>query len=1198
MAETITIEKSPKLEKSQDYAYLREAGINHLQSLGSKLWTDYNLHDPGVTILEMLCYAITDLGYRTAYDIEDVLGLQEGEPYFHTARHILTVNPTTVNDWRKLLMDVEGIKNAWLVPSPTNEIPIYLDGRNGVLSYAKPKEAPKVEDTRLKAGKPHPAQLLMGGLYNVRVEFEDDDEYGDLNDPVLKRSVTIDGNDGVISFTFPTWQELLKQYSGQLQLLRDFLDRGQITAIRVTQITFNELEKGYDFTLDIDFKYVEDLVVSDPGYLCKDRCEPPFEKDFPTKAFTEKYPEDKNPFKDLEYFPQPYTISGGQTDPIAGSIKGLVILARYPGRADRYESLTKELLEDNAEQRLIEFYRQKIDFTLDIVDRVWCTLHEYRNLCEDFLTIDSLKTEEVAVCAEIQIRPEADVDRVMAEILHQIDTFISPPVNFYTIQQLFDLGLTSDQIFNGPALNHGFIREEELDLAILKGVIQTSDLINIIMDIDGVMAVRSLEVANYIDGLPRTKGEAWTLKLKGDGLHVPKLSEEKSKITFFKDLLPYRADMEEVAQYVAELRLRDRKGRLKETELDLEPPIGVNQEIGVYSTIQNQFPVAYGTTVHGIPGPLTDLRKAQARQLKAFLLFFEQTLANYLAQLDHVKDLLSIRSSSAGHSYYTQAVTDPRGIEDLLMAYSTTHGFQHVQEQLQSIAEDDDLYEERKNRFLDHLLARFAESFADYTLLMYAMRDEKAGRELIEDKLKFLEDYPAVSGERGKGFNYRPTRDCKREFPHALWNTNNVVGLKKRVARLMGMEDYSRRNLTGHMFVLHKNEYTKRPPTWVWRLHDITDGSHSQLLQKRVLLQSLEYPTREEANYMITYAIAMVELGKLVIDTQKVIDRSCCNRVGKDDLLSDPPKGDPYTGLILNNMCNEVIACGPEKDSLMDATRDLTVVRDYVMGFCDLENFHVIEHVLLRPRVAGADHLLPICVEPIPETTLTDLSPEYYRDVDQRWRFRIRMDRVVLLRSQASFETLDGVKGEFALMNDLRRNRSSIERRKSVDDRHYFVVVDELGEVRASSYLYATPVELERAIKLLSGGRICSEFADPYTFRASVILPSWAGRFRDINFRRMVEKTLRSEAPAHVFLRICWIDRDQMAEFECLYRCWLLERGKLDVDSSKHTLRLNAFIDKLFALENIYPLATLHGCDGDSGSDAQVVLDLTSLGTL
>ena len=38
-----------------------------LQELCGETWTDYNLHDPGVSILEQLCYGLTDLG-RTLHE--------------------------------------------------------------------------------------------------------------------------------------------------------------------------------------------------------------------------------------------------------------------------------------------------------------------------------------------------------------------------------------------------------------------------------------------------------------------------------------------------------------------------------------------------------------------------------------------------------------------------------------------------------------------------------------------------------------------------------------------------------------------------------------------------------------------------------------------------------------------------------------------------------------------------------------------------------------------------------------------------------------------------------------------------------------------------------------------------------------------------------------------------------------------------
>jgi len=120
MQQSITIEKNPLLNEGNNYALLRQKGLEYIQQLGSKLWTDYNIHDPGITILEALCYAITDLGYRTSFDIKDLLADPPNvtpdykRQAFYTAREILTVNPWTINDFRKLLIDIDGVKNGWM----------------------------------------------------------------------------------------------------------------------------------------------------------------------------------------------------------------------------------------------------------------------------------------------------------------------------------------------------------------------------------------------------------------------------------------------------------------------------------------------------------------------------------------------------------------------------------------------------------------------------------------------------------------------------------------------------------------------------------------------------------------------------------------------------------------------------------------------------------------------------------------------------------------------------------------------------------------------------------------------------------------------------------------------------------------------------------------------------------------------------
>jgi hypothetical protein len=43
------------------YESLRREAIGHLEAMAGGPWTDFNAHDPGITILEQVCYALSDL---------------------------------------------------------------------------------------------------------------------------------------------------------------------------------------------------------------------------------------------------------------------------------------------------------------------------------------------------------------------------------------------------------------------------------------------------------------------------------------------------------------------------------------------------------------------------------------------------------------------------------------------------------------------------------------------------------------------------------------------------------------------------------------------------------------------------------------------------------------------------------------------------------------------------------------------------------------------------------------------------------------------------------------------------------------------------------------------------------------------------------------------------------------------------------
>ena len=120
MAERTGIERKKSLEDPYSFQGLKQAGIKFAQDFSGNLWTDYNLHDPGVTILDQLCYAITDLIYRTDFPVQDYLTQENGtfDPEaqaLHAPETIFPCRPITMRDYRKVLLDIiPQIDNVWL----------------------------------------------------------------------------------------------------------------------------------------------------------------------------------------------------------------------------------------------------------------------------------------------------------------------------------------------------------------------------------------------------------------------------------------------------------------------------------------------------------------------------------------------------------------------------------------------------------------------------------------------------------------------------------------------------------------------------------------------------------------------------------------------------------------------------------------------------------------------------------------------------------------------------------------------------------------------------------------------------------------------------------------------------------------------------------------------------------------------------
>lgn len=131
---SITI--SRKEERSFDYASLRLEALETVQKLCGKVWTDYNAHDPGVTILEQIVFALTELGYKTGFDIKDYLSSSNGTIDYelqalYSASAVMESFPVTPTEYSQFFKNkIQGAQSVRFTVAENGQyhVEIYMNG--------------------------------------------------------------------------------------------------------------------------------------------------------------------------------------------------------------------------------------------------------------------------------------------------------------------------------------------------------------------------------------------------------------------------------------------------------------------------------------------------------------------------------------------------------------------------------------------------------------------------------------------------------------------------------------------------------------------------------------------------------------------------------------------------------------------------------------------------------------------------------------------------------------------------------------------------------------------------------------------------------------------------------------------------------------------------------------------------------------
>jgi hypothetical protein len=240
--DALSISTGPPEHPLLDFTALLRQGLSELERIAGDQWTDFNAHDPGITLLEAMCYALSDLGYRTFHPIPDLLaeaGSGSASCLF-TPAQALTCRAVTQDDLRRVVLDVPGVKNAWIVRA---------DGKSPTLRYDPAAKTISIDRDARPAANTEP--VAPGGIWRVLVEKSD---IQDIDASVLRRAVA-------------------QRLYANRPLCEDFDDIAMLDPMQVAvraSVEIGETENGADVLLGI-FERVGALISPSVGFLTLDQ---------------------------------------------------------------------------------------------------------------------------------------------------------------------------------------------------------------------------------------------------------------------------------------------------------------------------------------------------------------------------------------------------------------------------------------------------------------------------------------------------------------------------------------------------------------------------------------------------------------------------------------------------------------------------------------------------------------------------------------------------------------------------------------------------------------------------------------------------------------------------------------------------------------------------------------------------------------
>ncbi len=794
----------------------------------------------------------------------------------------------------------------------------------------------------------------------------------------------------------------------------------------------------------------------------------------------------------------------------------------------------------------VEKYQYKTDADEDANDneRIIKELKEIynsnRNLCEDIYDVEIYKPLRLTMSLNITLSSSVNGEEVLARIFNKVNDYLAPDVKYYSLWELQQKNIPVNTIFNGPKLFQGFILDEDLKNPLEEIVI--SDILKIITQIAGIVSVNDFFL-QY-----KTSDSEKTVEIR-DRFKVPKntnvmVSFPKSNrhIIFQNSNTLFQPDLKETKKQLAFIRALN-YGGFKEASDALNKitiPEGVYLDMVSYFPVRKQLPELYGIGDRGLGSEATELRRAQVKQLQAYLMPFDQVMLNFLTQLNNIYTLYDVKDNNQV-SYFTKVLPDVEELQDLIKPAEKDFDLEIWKQVLDTINNTfDNEALVRYDHIANHLLARFNETFQTYALRKInsnsygaILVNEDFEKKLLASKRELVREYGSISYGRARSFNYNESEVGQ--------DIQLIPGILRKLAILMDIHDYKIKSL----------------------VQGVEDS------EIKISPITLEVQVNIKAIYIPEENIETIEIEEVIVDETLEKDLSSAmhymgdrETVFKDVLKNgviasnyEIKKGtEKYQYYVLYKNSSQEYNIAFLAKSRHGASKEIQkAVETLVTLNQESEGFFMVEHLLLLPPYKAAHYGFQIDLSRLPvlESNLK-LKHNHWMSCQER------NDIIIGFIDQLSLGTL-----EYAIIH--KNTGYSLEISLMVE------TMTEKNVLLVSENQYQSEDALKKEIEILKGigakvdieeleSIVCCHVnygngkpiinEDFFSFQSTFIAPSWPVRFQSENFRRMFENTIYEQFPIHIKYDIHWLNYENLKTFEIHYFKWL-EQLPVDGEDEK-----------------------------------------------